>query len=54
MVQVFWPEALYAVSDTVYVPTALYGWVGFCMVAVPPSPKFHDQAVGEFVDRSQK
>lgn len=48
------PCAFVAVRITVYVPALLYVWEGFFCVLVPPSPKFHDHDVGEFVERSVK
>jgi hypothetical protein len=43
---------LVAVRLTVYVPAALYVWLGLFAVEVPPSPKLHDQDVGAFVEVS--
>ena len=53
-VSVFDPKLLVAVSVTVYVPLVVYRWLGFCVVAVPPSPKFQLHEVGPLVDRSVK
>ena len=39
------PSAEVTTSFTVKVPTDAYVCVGFCTVDVPPSPKFHAQAV---------
>jgi hypothetical protein len=39
------PHAFVTVRLTVYVPAAMYVWLGFCNVLVPPSPKFHDQVL---------
>src|SRR5258706_255278 len=41
------PPALVAVSFTEYAPAAAYVCIGFCSVLNPPSPKAHDQLVGE-------
>src|SRR5437868_6659779 len=46
------PPLLVADIDTVYSPDDAYVWDGFCAVEVEPSPKFHDQAVGVFVEVS--
>ena len=46
------PAALLAVSVTVYVPAAAKVCDGFCIVAVVPSPKDHDHAVGASVEVS--
>ena len=35
-------------------PGLVYECIGSCLVLDPPSPKFHDQEVGEPVDRSVK
>jgi hypothetical protein len=48
------PDALDAVSVTVYVPAASNVCDGLCVVDVPPSPKSHDQAVAPPVDVSVK
>jgi len=37
------PHILQTVSWTVYVPSALKTWLGFCRVEVSPSPKSQDQ-----------
>src|SRR5690606_16599744 len=37
------PHMLQTVSWTVYVPSALKTWLGFCRVEVSPSPKSQDQ-----------
>jgi hypothetical protein len=56
MVDVFAPPALLAVSETVYVPGAMYVWTGFWTVAFStlPSPKVHCHTVGTFADVSVK
>ena len=41
------PTSLLDVSVTVYVPAAAKVCDGFCAVEVAPSPKFHDQLLGE-------
>jgi hypothetical protein len=44
-------------SVTAYVPAAAYVWLGFAVVAVPPSPNVHARAVivpSESVDVSVK
>ena len=46
------PLALAEVSLTRYEPPEAKVWVGFLRVDVPPSPKFHNQDVGLFVDVS--
>ena len=48
------PAAFVAVSETVYVPAAEKVCVGFWLVLVFPSPKFHDHEVGVFVEVSVK
>ena len=48
------PQEFVAIRVTVYVPAVVYVCVGFCNVLVPPSPKFHDQEVGDPVDVSVK
>ena len=53
MVTVFEPAEFVAVKFTLYVPTVLYTWVGFCEVDVLPSPKFHNQDVGELIEVSK-
>jgi len=40
------PNALLAVSETVYEPPVLYVCEGFGCVLVPPSPKPHSHVVG--------
>src|SRR5882762_8418236 len=39
------PAELPAVRDTLYVPGAVYVWLGLCAVEVPPSPKVQDHEV---------
>ena len=34
-----------AVSEIIYVPAAVYTWVGFCSELEKPSPKFQIQAM---------
>jgi hypothetical protein len=48
------PPALVAVRDTVNVPRVVYVCVGFWLVDVVPSPKFHDHEVGVLVLASVK
>jgi hypothetical protein len=48
----FDPAPLAAVRVTVYVPAVPKACVGFCDALVVPSPKFHDQVVGDPVDAS--
>lgn len=51
-VALFDDDALLAVKVTANVPFAAKAWPGFRDVEVPPSLKFHDQAVGAPVDVS--
>ena len=46
------PPELAAVNVTEYVPAELKTCVGFRSMDVPPSPKFHAQLVGLFVEVS--
>ena len=47
------PAAFVAVSETVYVPAAVYVCDGFSSIEVLPSPNVHDHVVGEFVEASR-
>jgi hypothetical protein len=46
------PKALVTVKVTVYDPAVAKVWLGFWVVLVPESPKFHCQEVGDPVDVS--
>ena len=48
------PNGLKDISSTEKDPELVYVWVGFCKVDELPSPKFHNQEVGVFVDWSKK
>ena len=48
------PNGLKVISSTEKDPELVYVWVGFCKVDELPSPKFHNQEVGVFVDWSKK
>jgi len=52
LVVLFDPEALVAVSVTVFAPVVVKAWLGFWEVLVDPSLKFHCQKVGPPVDVS--
>jgi hypothetical protein len=42
----FEPDALVTVKVTVFDPVVANEWLGFWLVLVDPSPKFHCQEVG--------
>jgi hypothetical protein len=46
------PELLVTVNVTVFDPADVKAWLGFWVVDVDPSPKFHCQEVGDPVDVS--
>jgi hypothetical protein len=45
LVSVSPPHEFVAVSATVYVPAAVYVWLGLVAVEVPPSPNVHEYDV---------